>query len=117
MANWSDLKTTNASYFPLYGTGVVLSGGGGSGAIAYAVTTNGVITSVNVVAGGSGYTSAPTVSFTGGTGATATATVSGGAVTAITVTAGGSGYVTTAPAWKLNFSGNVWDTLIDAIAF
>jgi hypothetical protein len=54
--------------------------------------------------GGSGYTSAPTVSFTGGggSGATATATVSGGAVVGITVTNGGSGY-SSAPA--VSFSG------------
>ena len=54
--------------------------------------------------GGSGYTSAPTVSFSGGggSGATATATVSGGQVTSVTVTAGGSGY-TSAPT--VSFSG------------
>ena len=50
-----------------------------------------------ITAGGSGYTSAPTVTInpvqTGeGSGATATATVSGGAVTAITLTATGAGY-------------------------
>ena len=50
---------------------------------------------ITVTAGGSGYTSAPTIGFTGGsgTGATATATVSAGAVTAITLTNPGSGYV------------------------
>ena len=50
-----------------------------------------------VTAGGTGYTSAPTVAITPvlsseGTGATATATVAGGAVTGITLTAAGSGY-------------------------
>jgi len=51
------------------------------------------VTSIAVTNGGSGYTSAPTVSITGsGNGATATATISGGAVTAITVTNGGDGY-------------------------
>jgi autotransporter-associated beta strand protein len=54
------------------------------------------VTSVRLTpgAGGSGYTSAPSVTISGGggTGATATATVSGGSVTAITVTAAGSGY-------------------------
>ena len=48
---------------------------------------------IEVTAGGTGYSSAPTVTITGdGTGATATATVSGGAVTAITVTGKGTNY-------------------------
>src|SRR6185437_7800843 len=53
------------------------------------ILTGQAVTSATVTAGGSGYTTAPTVIFTGGdgSGATATATVSGGAVTA-----GGSGY-------------------------
>lgn len=60
--------------------------------------TGGVVTGVTVTAGGSGYTSAPSVTFTGGggTGAAATATVSVGAVISVTATAGGSGY-TSAP--------------------
>ncbi len=54
------------------------------------------IASVAVTNGGSGYTSAPTVTFDSfeiGSGASATATVSGGVVTAVTVTNGGSGYI------------------------
>lgn len=49
-----------------------------------------------VAAGGQGYTSAPTVSFTGGggTGAAGTAVISGGKVTGVTITNGGSGYST-----------------------
>ena len=64
----------------------------------------GTISSVAVTAGGTGYTSTPTVSFTGGSGsgAKATATVAGGVVTAITVTSGGFGY-TSAPT--INISG------------
>ncbi len=53
------------------------------------------ITYCNVLNGGTGYTSAPTISFygpAGGSGATATATISGGSVTGITITAQGSGY-------------------------
>lgn len=48
--------------------------------------------------GGSGYTSAPSVSFSGGagTGAAGTAVIANGRVTGITITAGGSGY-TSAP--------------------
>ena len=50
-----------------------------------------------ITAGGTNYTSAPTVTITPtqigeGSGATATATISGGAVTGITLTAPGSGY-------------------------
>ena len=46
-----------------------------------------------VTAGGSGYTSAPTVTITGdGSGATATATISSGAVTSIAINAKGTDY-------------------------
>jgi hypothetical protein len=62
------------------------------------------VKAITVSVGGSGYTSAPTVSITGGggSGATATATVSSGAVTTVTITAAGTGY-TTAPT--ISFSG------------
>jgi hypothetical protein len=67
--------------------------------------TGGRVQSITVTAGGSGYTSAPTVTITGtGSGATATATVSGGAVTAVTVTAAGSGY-TVAPTVSFSDGG------------
>ena len=54
----------------------------------------GPLVSISILNGGTGYTSAPTVTITDGGGghATATCTVSGGAVDAITVTAGGDGY-------------------------
>ena len=58
------------------------------------------VASVTVTDGGSGYTSAPTVTIGGN--ATATATVSGGKVTAITVTAAGYNYLSP-PA--ITFSG------------
>ncbi|HPY31103.1 MAG TPA: tail fiber domain-containing protein [Verrucomicrobiota bacterium] len=59
--------------------------------------TGGFITVINVVSGGSGYTTAPmvTVSGGGGSGVVAHATISGGAVTAITVDNPGSGYTST----------------------
>ena len=48
---------------------------------------------IEVTAGGTGYTSAPTVTITGdGSGATATATVAGNVVTSITVTGKGTNY-------------------------
>jgi hypothetical protein len=56
------------------------------------------------VSGGSGYTSAPTVTFSApatGTTATGTATISGGTVTGITITNPGSGY-TSAPTVTLS---------------
>jgi len=54
------------------------------------------LTSIEVVHGGTGFTSPPTVAITGGggSGATATATVSGGVITGITLGAAGSGYKT-----------------------
>lgn len=54
----------------------------------------GSVERIVVTAGGTGYTSAPTVALTGGggSGATAVATVSGGAVTEVTVTNPGSDY-------------------------
>jgi hypothetical protein len=65
----------------------------GTPAIAYAVTTDGVVTSIVVTEGGSGYLAPPKINIIGtGAGATATAQVSGGTVTGITVTNGGSGY-------------------------
>ena len=63
------------------------------------------VASATVTAGGSGYSSAPTVTFsapTSGITATGTATVSGGAVTAVTITNAGNGY-TSAPT--ITFSG------------
>tara|TARA_B100001250_G_scaffold374407_1_gene361216 strand:+ start:2370 stop:5207 length:2838 start_codon:yes stop_codon:yes gene_type:complete len=70
-------------------------------AVASSVHYRGV-DSITITNGGSGYSSAPTVTITGvtgtsatgtpGSGATATATVTSGAVSAITITASGSGY-------------------------
>lgn len=68
-------------------------------------SSNGVA-SINVTNGGSGYTTAPTVTIAapagGGVTATATATVNGsGVITGYTVTNQGSGYGTTLPAVTL----------------
>jgi hypothetical protein len=67
-------------------------------------TVGTTIAGINVTAGGTGFTSAPTVTFTGGggTGAAATAVVSGGNVVGINVTNAGTGY-TTAPT--IGFTG------------
>jgi len=61
--------------------------------LVQAAAVSGAIGNIIVTNGGTGYTSAPTVTIAGdGTGATATATFSGGAVTAINITAAGTGY-------------------------
>ena len=63
------------------------------------------VASTAITAGGSGYTSAPTVTFTAppqGTTATGTATIASGAVTGITITNAGTGYET---APTIAFSG------------
>ena len=86
----------------------------GSGAAGTAVVVGGAVTSITVTAGGSGYTTAPTVSITGGggSGAAGTAVVVGGVVTSITVTAGGSGY-TTAPTVSL--TNVLWTGQLDSL--
>ena len=62
------------------------------------------LSSITVTAGGSGYTTPPTISFAdgGGSGAVAWATIVGGAVTAVTLVEVGTGY-TSAPT--VSFSG------------
>lgn len=69
-----------------------------------AYPTVSAVTGATVTAGGTGYTTAPAVTFTGGggSGATATSAITAGAVTSITITSGGSGY-TTAPT--VGFTG------------
>ena len=80
------------------------------GGVATATAWNGWTTdttkvvAISVTKGGSGYTSAPTVTLSGGggSGAAATATISNGAVTSVSLTNLGSGY-TSAPT--VAFSG------------
>lgn len=64
------------------------------GATATAGVASGAVTAITLVAGGTGYATAPSVVFEGGggSGAAATASVAEGVVTGITVTAGGTGY-------------------------
>lgn len=65
---------------------------GGSGAIATCVVSNGVVTGLTLINGGSGYTSAPNVRFLhgSGSGTTATATLTGSVVTGLTLNGGSS---------------------------
>ena len=80
------------------------------------VTASGQVGSVTVTSGGSGYTSAPTVTLTGGGGsqAEATATLSNGAVDRITVNPGGSGY-TSAPTVDITGGGGNGATAIASL--
>lgn len=67
-----------ADYDPEKPPDVVVSGGGGSGAALRAVIYNGQVAHIQILSEGTGYTSAPTISFTnpqGGSGATATAAI------------------------------------------
>jgi hypothetical protein len=52
---------------------ITITGGGGTGAAATAVLTDGVITEINITSRGTGYTSIPTVTISGGGGANAIA--------------------------------------------
>jgi len=70
------------------------------------------IKTIAVTNGGSGYTTAPTVTFSGSGGATATATITGGRVTAITldrdpmaITFNNEGSYTTAPTITISGGG------------
>ena len=60
---------------------------------------HGLVTGVSVTAGGSGYASGDTVTFSaapaGGTTATGTLTIASGAITAVTITDAGAGYTAT----------------------
>jgi hypothetical protein len=111
--NWSQCRANVKQTYmdQVLDTGkVVISGGGGTGAVG-AVTTNGTtgkVTNLILVAGGSGYTSNPTCTIvgnvrdniapellaaaTGATRATCTATAAGGTVTNLTLTNAGTQY-------------------------
>jgi len=60
------------------------------------IDTSSGVTSLTLTAGGTGYTSAPTVTFTGGSGSNAAgiATIDGGVITSLTITNPGIGYIT-----------------------
>jgi hypothetical protein len=74
------------------------------GGTVNATKTDGTVSYVKVTNVGTGYTSAPSVTFTGGggSGAAATAVVFNGKVVAVNITSAGSGY-TSAPA--ISFGG------------
>jgi hypothetical protein len=98
------ITITNGGTGGTNGTGVAVSitGGGGTGATATATIAGGVVTVITITAGGSGYTSAPTVSVTGQAGSPVYAPVIGKVVASVTVGTPGSGY-TSAPT--IGFTG------------
>lgn len=103
----TSLKVTNpgSGYVPGDFVQVLFNGGGSDdSAQLTAVLQTRSVNQTIMLAGGSGYTSAPAVVFTGGggVGATATATVFGGSVIGVLMTAGGTGY-TSAPS--VSFTG------------
>ena len=71
------------------------SGGGGTGAQAI-VLVNGSVIEIEVLSGGTGYTSSPLVSIYGssGIGASATAVVTNGSISKILMNSIGTGYIT-----------------------
>lgn len=76
---------------------LVFSGGGGTGAAGYAQVVKGVLVALLLTNGGSGYTSAPTVSITANATATITASIqfssSYKVITGVTVNSGGTNYL------------------------
>ena len=88
-----DITNAGSDYDAASPPTITVSGGGGAGAAA-SVVVDGSITSINVDAGGSGYTSSPLVSIVGGggSGAAATAIITKGVVSRILMNSGGTGY-------------------------
>lgn len=83
----------------------VSGGGSDNGAILTSTITSSGVAHIQVLAGGSGYTTDPTVTITSGSGsgATATAFIGNFVVSSIAVTSGGSGY--TSPPTILFLNG------------
>lgn len=112
------VDTAGSGYNPAT-ISVSFTGGGGSGATATATLSGGGVGAINVTSGGTGYTSAPTVtihddSINPGTGATATATITS-LVVSITPTAEGTGF-TSAPTIALTGGGGTGATATATIS-
>jgi hypothetical protein len=91
------VEIVNPGYGYTVAPSVVFVGGGGAGAAATATIGDGIVGIVTVTSGGSGYESAPVVTFSSpvGTGITAAARAyinSAGVVTSIYITNAGLGY-------------------------
>ena len=81
------------------------------------VVSDGQVEGIDITNGGSGYTTAPTITFTaapaGGTTATALVRISGGIVVGYTITEAGSGYLT-APTITVDNAGSGGTGLVAA---
>ena len=90
-----DITNTGSGYDAASPPVITIAGGGGVDAAA-SVVVDGGIDSIDVTAGGSGYTSSPLVSIVGGggSGASATAIITKGSVSRILINEKGSGYTT-----------------------
>ena len=115
-AQSNNVDFLTASSFLAYGSNLLLSREVGALAKNAVSVAGGQIKTTNTVvtAGGSGYTTAPTVTIAastgvapadGGVAATATATLTGDAVSAITITNAGFGYDLTGSAPVVTISG------------
>jgi hypothetical protein len=94
--------TAGSGLTPGTGFPITFSGGGGSGAAGtFDVDNNGKVYNLQLTAGGSLYTSAPSLTLSGG--ATAFATIASGAVNSLNLESG-TGY-TTGTGYALGFSG------------
>ena len=78
----------------------------GAGAVATVTITDGSVTSVDIVNGGSGYYAAPTVTLNGtdGLGVVLRANIVNGEIDTVTVVQGGSGYIEDAEDIQVIFS-------------
>ena len=76
---------------------LTITGGGGSAAAGTYTVAGGVVTTLTLTNGGSGYTSSPTIAFPsgGGSNAAAVALLSPGAVSSVTVVNGGTNFTST----------------------
>ena len=106
-----DIKITNGGLGYANGP-IVFSGGGGTGAVANAVTNEyGNVISIDIQSGGVGYTSAPSISLPGSPSSTGTFTVALGTFNSfgLSLTKGGSKIILTAtPSTSFHYidSGN-----------
>jgi hypothetical protein len=99
LANAAVLSTPNFLTFDASGNNLYFSDNK-YGIVREISNVNGSVAAVSVTNGGSGYTTAPTVTFAPpltGTTATGTAVISNGAVVSVTIVNPGSGYTTPPP--------------------
>jgi hypothetical protein len=111
---------SHPTYFTFDTAGNLYFSDYGYGEVRKITGVNSSVASVSVTSGGSGYTAAPTVTFSaapnGGTTATGTAVLSGGSVSSVTITNAGSGYTTpptvtfSAPTAGTTATGTAADT-------